>query len=191
MIQVMSRLRARLMTSRAPTRPRTRAGRAEGRAAGGRQEPDRDAAAERGQQVEDREAEPAEHVLEWRAELPEHEQVREDVEDLPVREGRREQPPRLALGQHRHHHQVVEDPRAADVHGDEDQHVERQHGVGDDLHVAPLDAASEVRVRGTDRAPSLKQLGHWKPTAALFMQDGQIGRSQRWQRTPAGRSGCR
>ncbi|GAA2833771.1 hypothetical protein GCM10010522_60070 [Kribbella solani] len=50
---------------------------------------------------------------------------------------------------------------------------------------------SEVRVRGTERTPSVKQLGHWKPTAALFMQDGQIGRSQRWQRTPAGRSGCR
>jgi hypothetical protein len=50
---------------------------------------------------------------------------------------------------------------------------------------------SDVRVRGIDRTPSLKQFGHWKPTAALFMQSGQIGRSQRWQRTPAGRSGCR
>ncbi|GAA3569266.1 hypothetical protein GCM10022235_43020 [Kribbella ginsengisoli] len=50
---------------------------------------------------------------------------------------------------------------------------------------------SEVRVRGIDFTPSLKHDGHWKPTAALFMQAGQIGRSQRWQRTPAGRSGCR
>ena len=50
---------------------------------------------------------------------------------------------------------------------------------------------SDVRVRGTDFTPSLKQFGHWKPTAALFMHAGQIGRSQRWQRTPAGRSGCR
>jgi hypothetical protein len=50
---------------------------------------------------------------------------------------------------------------------------------------------SDVRVRGIDFTPSVKHDGHWKPTAALFMHDGQIGRSQRWQRTPAGRSGCR
>ncbi len=33
--------------------------------------------------------------------------------------------------------------------------------------------------------------GHWKPTEALTMQSGQIGRSQRTQRTPVSRSGCR
>jgi hypothetical protein len=49
----------------------------------------------------------------------------------------------------------------------------------------------DVRVRGTDFTPSLKQDGHWNPTDALFMQEGQMGLSQRWQRTPAGRSGCR
>jgi hypothetical protein len=38
---------------------------------------------------------------------------------------------------------------------------------------------SDVRVRGTDFAPSLKHEGHWKPTAASFIQDGQIGFSQR------------
>ncbi|HAS13156.1 MAG TPA: hypothetical protein DCS55_21990 [Acidimicrobiaceae bacterium] len=30
--------------------------------------------------------------------------------------------------------------------------------------------------------------GQWKPTEAWFMHDGQMGRSQRWQRTPARRS---
>jgi hypothetical protein len=29
------------------------------------------------------------------------------------------------------------------------------------------------------------QSGQWKPTDAWRMQSGQIGRSQRWQRTPA------
>jgi hypothetical protein len=33
------------------------------------------------------------------------------------------------------------------------------------------------------REPSFTQLGHWKPTAAEFMQSGQIGRSHRTQRT--------
>ena len=41
------------------------------------------------------------------------------------------------------------------------------------------------------RAPSLTQFGHWKPTAAEFMQSGQIGRSQRWHRIQVSRSGCR
>jgi hypothetical protein len=31
--------------------------------------------------------------------------------------------------------------------------------------------------------PSATHDGHWNPTAASFMQSGQIGRSQRWQRT--------
>ena len=30
--------------------------------------------------------------------------------------------------------------------------------------------------------------GQWKPTEAWRMQSGQIGRSQRWHRTPARRS---
>jgi hypothetical protein len=33
--------------------------------------------------------------------------------------------------------------------------------------------------------------GQWKPTEAWCMQAGQIGRSHRWQRTPARRSACR
>jgi hypothetical protein len=33
--------------------------------------------------------------------------------------------------------------------------------------------------------------GHCQPTDAEFMQDGQIGRSHRWQLTPAERSGWR
>jgi hypothetical protein len=36
--------------------------------------------------------------------------------------------------------------------------------------------------------PSRTQDGHWKPTAAWFMQSGQIGRSQRWQRMCVSRS---
>lgn len=39
--------------------------------------------------------------------------------------------------------------------------------------------------------PSRTQLGHWKPTEALTMHSGQMGRSQRVQRTPVSRSGCR
>jgi len=41
------------------------------------------------------------------------------------------------------------------------------------------------------RAPSFTQLGHWNPTAAEFMQSGQIGRSQRWHRIQVSRPGCR
>ena len=39
-----------------------------------------------------------------------------------------------------------------------------------------------VRPARVERAPSLTHSGHWKPTAAGFMQSGQIGRSQRWLR---------
>jgi hypothetical protein len=39
--------------------------------------------------------------------------------------------------------------------------------------------------------PALAHSGQWKPTDAWFMQDGQIGRSQRWQEMPATRSGWR
>ena len=34
-------------------------------------------------------------------------------------------------------------------------------------------------------------LGQWNPTDAWCMHWGQMGRSQRWQITPARRSGCR
>ena len=40
-------------------------------------------------------------------------------------------------------------------------------------------------------APSLTQSGHWKPTDAGRMQSGQIGFSQRWQRTYVSRPVCR
>ena len=40
-------------------------------------------------------------------------------------------------------------------------------------------------------APEVAHSGQWKPTDAWIMQDGQIGRSQRWQTTPARRSSCR
>jgi hypothetical protein len=39
--------------------------------------------------------------------------------------------------------------------------------------------------------PERVHSGQWKPTDAVFMQSGQIGRSQRWQITPARRSPCR
>jgi len=48
-----------------------------------------------------------------------------------------------------------------------------------------------VRPDLVDRAPSCTQEGHWKPTAAWFMQSGQIGRPQRWQLMWVSRSGCR
>lgn len=39
--------------------------------------------------------------------------------------------------------------------------------------------------------PSRTHSGHWKPTEALTMHSGQMGRSQRVQRMPVSRSGCR
>jgi hypothetical protein len=39
--------------------------------------------------------------------------------------------------------------------------------------------------------PPRAHSGQWKPTDAWFMHAGQIDRSQRWQRTPARRSGWR
>ncbi|GAA3411645.1 hypothetical protein [Streptosporangium vulgare] len=35
----------------------------------------------------------------------------------------------------------------------------------------------------TPLLPSAAHSGHWKPTEASRMQSGQMGRSQRWQRT--------
>ena len=49
----------------------------------------------------------------------------------------------------------------------------------------------------TDRAvttfwrPLRVHSGQWNPTDAWCMHWGQMGRSQRWQITPARRSGCR
>ncbi len=48
-----------------------------------------------------------------------------------------------------------------------------------------------VRVWRLPRLASLTQFGQWKPTAALFMQSGQIGRSQRWHLIQVSRSVCR
>ncbi len=45
-----------------------------------------------------------------------------------------------------------------------------------------------VRPCRVDRAPSLTQSGHWKPTAAERMQSGQIGRPHRWQLIQVSRS---
>jgi hypothetical protein len=39
--------------------------------------------------------------------------------------------------------------------------------------------------------PRRAHSGQWKPTEAWFMHAGQMGRSQRWHRTPARRSPCR
>jgi hypothetical protein len=39
--------------------------------------------------------------------------------------------------------------------------------------------------------PERAHSGQWNPTDAWFMHDGQMGRLQRWQRTPARRSPCR
>jgi hypothetical protein len=50
---------------------------------------------------------------------------------------------------------------------------------------------SRKRTDGETLAPPFTQSGHWKPTDACTMQLGQIGRSQRWQVTPARRSGWR
>jgi hypothetical protein len=41
------------------------------------------------------------------------------------------------------------------------------------------------------RRPCATHSGHWKPTEAPTMHAGQIGRSQRVQRTPVSRPGCR
>jgi hypothetical protein len=45
-----------------------------------------------------------------------------------------------------------------------------------------------VRAWRVDRFPSATQLGQWKPTAAEFMQSGQMGREQRWHLIQVSRS---
>ena len=47
----------------------------------------------------------------------------------------------------------------------------------------PLGVLSAVRAGRWVRLPSATHSGHWWPTEASFMQSGQIGRSQRVQRT--------
>jgi hypothetical protein len=54
-----------------------------------------------------------------------------------------------------------------------------------------LEASERVVIVGLERAASRTHAGHWNPTDAWAMQLGQIGRPQRWQLTPARRSGCR
>ena len=55
----------------------------------------------------------------------------------------------------------------------------------------PLVLMSRKRTDGETLAPPFTHSGHWKPTEACTMQLGQMGRSQRWQVTPARRSGWR
>ncbi len=43
-------------------------------------------------------------------------------------------------------------------------------------------APRRVRTSGAAARPSATHSGHWKPTAALIMQSGQIGRSHRVHR---------
>ncbi|GAB3497318.1 hypothetical protein GCM10027440_50600 [Nocardiopsis coralliicola] len=43
----------------------------------------------------------------------------------------------------------------------------------------------------TLRLPSATHAGHWCPTAASFMQSGQMGRPHRVQEMWVSRSGCR
>jgi hypothetical protein len=47
------------------------------------------------------------------------------------------------------------------------------------------------RGRRIEACPSATHSGHWKPTEAGIMHSGQIGRPQRVQAIPVGRSGCR
>jgi hypothetical protein len=52
-------------------------------------------------------------------------------------------------------------------------------------------AATSDRADTTRWGRALVHSGQWNPTDAWCMQDGQIGRSHRWHRTPARRSACR
>jgi hypothetical protein len=54
-------------------------------------------------------------------------------------------------------------------------------------------ACSPLPRRGprTEACPARTHSGHWKPTDAGTMHSGQIGRPQRVQEMPVGRSGCR
>ena len=69
------------------------------------------------------------------------------------------------------------------MHSDEDDEVDGDEHVGDDRAACGAGSA-----RMTFWAPDLVHSGQWKPTDAWCMQLGQIGRSQRWQMTPALRS---
>lgn len=78
----------------------------------------------------------------------------------------------------------------------EERHVEADEDLGDQVGIGGDRAPASVR--GCEAAggcpvpePSRTQFGHWKPTEALTMHSGQIGRSQRVQRMPVSRSGCR
>jgi len=53
------------------------------------------------------------------------------------------------------------------------------------------DAPANDRALTTRWGAALVHSGQWKPTDAWCMQAGQMGRSQRWHRTPARRSSWR
>ena len=71
------------------------------------------------------------------------------------------------------------DHEDGDVHGDED--------LGEDRLVP----GERGRPRYSFWAPFFTHSGQWNPTEAWCMHAGQMGRSQRWQTTPAGWPGWR
>ena len=82
----------------------------------------------------------------------------------------------------------------ADDRGDQEHRdVDRDQGEGDRTPPAPrrLQAAAAGAGARTEACPSRTHSGHWNPTEAGIMHSGQIGRPQRAQGMPVGRSGCR
>ena len=80
--------------------------------------------------------------------------------------------------------EVVE-PRAVAAAGDLDQQEDRE--VDRDQHLRGEGWLRSGRcctpsAWSGSTGPSFTHEGHWKPTAAVRMQSGQIGRSHRWQR---------
>ena len=55
----------------------------------------------------------------------------------------------------------------------------------------PADRRGRVRAVRRVAFPAATHSGHWKPTDAGIMHSGQMGRPQRVQAMPVGRSGCR
>ncbi|CAM5330763.1 hypothetical protein SHIRM173S_09653 [Streptomyces hirsutus] len=86
--------------------------------------------------------------------------------------------------------------RRPDMHRDEHRGIDPEESLVTSRGSAAM--VPPAIVRGMEAVgawpvpePPRTHSGHWKPTEALIMHSGQIGRSQRVQRMPVSRSGWR
>src|SRR6185436_11458837 len=162
-IALEDRPRWRLSTSRAPNSPKTapeapttgtsqllwsRPSWVRGNAGGEQQVAD--GPAERADQIQDGEPEPAQHGLEVLPDLPQREHIEQDVQHLAggVREGGGQKAPRLAGAQGRHERELAGHLRGHHLH---QPHGRADHDDRDGDHRAPVrgDLGTELRARHT------------------------------------------